>query len=95
MREERKKDTSLKDGARHQWLIPVISAIWEAWMEGSRLEARPAKQFTRPSLQNNQSKMDWKCDSSSRAPVLQVHSPEFQLKSHQNKKKKKKKNWGM
>jgi hypothetical protein len=31
-------------------------------------------------LQNNQSKMDWRHDSSSRVPVLQARSPEFKNK---------------
>jgi hypothetical protein len=35
-----------------------------------------------PHLQNNQSKMDWRCGSSSRVPALQA-------KFHQKKKKKK------
>jgi hypothetical protein len=29
-------------------------------------------------FQNNQSKMDWRCDSSITAPALQPQSPEFQ-----------------
>jgi hypothetical protein len=31
--------------------------------------------------------MDWRCDSSSKVPALQVQSPEFKWKSHQKKKK--------
>jgi hypothetical protein len=38
-------------------------------------------------LQNNQSKVDWNCGPSSRAPALQVWSPEFKPLSHQKKKK--------
>jgi hypothetical protein len=39
-----------------------------------------------PHLQNNQSKMDWRCGSSSRVPALQVWSPEFKLQFHNQKK---------
>jgi hypothetical protein len=42
----------------------------------------------RPHLQNNQSKMEWRCDSSFRAPPWQAQSPEFKPQSRQNKKKK-------
>jgi hypothetical protein len=34
-------------------------------------DLRPARaEFTRPHLQNNQSKMDWRCDSSGSVPAL-------------------------
>jgi hypothetical protein len=39
--------------------------------------------LAKPHLQNNQSKMDWRCGSSSKAPDLQARSPEFKLQSHQ------------
>jgi hypothetical protein len=38
---------------------------------------------------NNQSKMDWRCDSSGRAPALQVQSPEFKAQSHLKTKQNK------
>jgi hypothetical protein len=44
----------------------------------------------RSHLQKIQSKMDWKCDLSGRAPALQVQSPEFKL--HLTGEKKTKKN---
>jgi hypothetical protein len=44
----------------------------------------------RPNLQNNQSKMDWRCGSSDRIPALQAQSPEFKPQSHQKKRKKRK-----
>jgi hypothetical protein len=34
--------------------------------------------------------MDWKCDSSSRAPALQERSPKFKPQFHQQKKKERK-----
>jgi hypothetical protein len=43
----------------------------------------------RPSLQNNQSKKDWRCGSRSRAPAFQARSSEFTLQvplKQQNKK---------
>jgi hypothetical protein len=39
-----------------------------------------------PHLQNNQSKMDWRCGSSRRAPALQVWNAEFKPQSHKKKK---------
>jgi hypothetical protein len=44
----------------------------------------------RSHLQKIQSKMDWKCDLSGRAPALQVQSPEFKLHLTGEKKNKKK-----
>jgi hypothetical protein len=55
------------------WLTPVILATWEAENgRGSWFKASLGKQFARPHLQNNQSKMDWRCGSSGKAPALQV-----------------------
>jgi hypothetical protein len=45
----------------------------------------PSFQSTRTDLQNNQRKMDWRCDSNSRVPALQVQSPEIKHKSLQKK----------
>jgi hypothetical protein len=39
-------------------------------------------------LQNNQSKIDWRFNSSSRTPALQVWSLEFKPQSHQTTKKR-------
>jgi hypothetical protein len=44
-----------------------------------------------PRLQNNQSKMDWKCGSSSREPALQTWSPEFEPQVHKNNNNEKEK----
>jgi hypothetical protein len=51
----------------HQWLKPIILATLEA--EVGRIEcSRPTQENSQEiHLQNNQSKMDWKCGSSSRA----------------------------
>jgi hypothetical protein len=38
-----------------------------------------------PHLQNNHSKMDWRCGSSSSAPALHLQSPEFKHQSYQKK----------
>jgi hypothetical protein len=76
-------------GARHQWLTPVILATSRLTLGGWRFEASPGKQFYRPHLQNNQSKMDWGCGSSSRAPALQVQSLEFKPQSQERKKERK------
>jgi hypothetical protein len=60
---------------------------------GSRFEASPGKYFLRaptlhpPNLQNNHSKMDWRCGSSDTTPALQVGIPEFKPQSHQKQTK--------
>jgi hypothetical protein len=48
-------------------------------------ESRPAQANSSgdPHLQNNQSKMDERCGSSSRAPAVQVWSPQFKSQSYQ------------
>jgi hypothetical protein len=38
---------------------------------GLQFETSPGKYFTRPHLQNNQSKVDWRCGSVDRVPALQ------------------------
>jgi hypothetical protein len=65
----------------HQWLFGRLRSG----------QASPGEQFSRPLFQNNQSKMYWRCGSSSREPALQAQSPEFELQSHQKKKEKIKK----
>jgi hypothetical protein len=56
---------------------------------GARGKASLGKSFRRTPtptpcdrLQNNQSKMDWRCGPSGRAPALQVWNPEFKSQSH-------------
>jgi hypothetical protein len=49
---------------------------WPAWINTLR----------DPHLQNNQSKMDWRCGSSSRVAALQVWSPEFKPQYHKTNK---------
>jgi hypothetical protein len=65
--------------------MPLILAIWEA--ESRRITVRGQRRFMRPPhLQNDQSKVDWRCGSSGRTPALQVWSPEFKTKSYWKKK---------
>jgi hypothetical protein len=47
----------------------VTLAIWEAEIRKTVLKASPGKYFVRAYLQNNQSKMDWRCSSSGRTPT--------------------------
>jgi hypothetical protein len=68
--------------ARHR-LTPVILATWKA--EIRRINASLSKKFMRPYLQNNQSKVDCRCDLSGGAPPLELCSTEFN--SHQHNKK--------
>jgi hypothetical protein len=59
---------------------------------GLRVEVSLGKQFVRPHLQNNQSKMDLRYDSSHREPALEGQNPEFKTQSQPKKKKKKERN---
>jgi hypothetical protein len=72
--------------AGHHWLTPVIYVLGRLRSRESWFEASLGKYFSRPHLQNNQSKMDWSCGSS-KAPALQVQSPEFKPRSHKKTKK--------
>jgi hypothetical protein len=65
--------------------MPIILATWQAEDYGSRPALANSLQDSH--LQNNQSKIIWRCGSSSRAPALQVQS----TKVNPNPIKKKKK----
>jgi hypothetical protein len=62
----------MKEGAgHHPWLMSVILATWEAEIR-TTVASQPGQiVHDTPHLQNNQSKMDWRCGSSSRVPDLQ------------------------
>jgi hypothetical protein len=53
--------------------------------ENSSLRPAWANKSWDPHLQNNHSKMDWRCGSSGTAPALSLWSPEFKLWSHKTK----------
>jgi hypothetical protein len=75
-----------KLGALAHMCNPSYLGGWD--QEDLGFKANQGKQFKRsPHLQNNQSKMDLRWDSSDRVPALQVWSPEF--KPNPTKKKKK------
>jgi hypothetical protein len=40
----------------------------------------------RPHQQNNQSKTNWRCDRSNKAPALEAQNPDYIPQSHQKKK---------
>jgi hypothetical protein len=53
--------------------MPAILATLEAEIRRIVVQSQPAQIVTQDSVsKNNQSKMTWKCDSSSRTPALQV-----------------------
>jgi hypothetical protein len=58
------------DGVVCWCLTLVVLVTWEAEMGGLWLRPAWANSYRDPHLQNNQSKMDWGCDSNSRAPAL-------------------------
>jgi hypothetical protein len=69
---------------------PVILATWRLRLEGSGrswFKVSLGKQFARPHLQNNQSKMDWRHGPCGRTPALPARSPEFKPQFYQKKKK--------
>jgi hypothetical protein len=70
--------------------MSVILAAWGAEIRKINVQGQPRQIVHRDlHLQNNQSKMNWRSDSSSRAPVLQGQSPEVQTLVSPKKKKKK------
>jgi hypothetical protein len=56
---------------------PSYLGGWDWKEQGSRPAWANCSQEPAPHLQNNQSKMNCRCDSSGRASALQVCSPEF------------------
>jgi hypothetical protein len=70
------------------WLTLVILVTWEAEIRRIAVWGQPGggEQFLRPHLQNNQSKMDWRCNSRCRSPALQMWSPESKSQFYNNNK---------
>jgi hypothetical protein len=66
--------------ARHWWLAPVILPLWEAEIERTEAEGQPEQTVheTPISKKNNQSKMDQRCRSSSRAKPQALAKPQVQ-----------------
>jgi hypothetical protein len=72
----------------HWWFIPVTLATWKAKIGRIMIWDQPGQILCKtPYLQNNQSKIDWRCGSSSMALALQVWSPEFKTPVPLKKKK--------
>jgi hypothetical protein len=67
--------------------MPVILATWKAEIRISVKKPAQTINVQDPHLQNNQSKMGWRCDLRGRMPALQ--SPEFKPQSYQKTKTKK------
>jgi hypothetical protein len=61
--------------------MPVILAAWEAGIRRMAVPGQQGQIVYEAHFQNNQSKMDWRCGSRSRALALQVQSPEFKAQS--------------
>jgi hypothetical protein len=60
--------------------MSVVLVTWEVEIRKMMVRDQPRLMVHEiPHLQNNQSKINWTCDSSSRAPVLPSRSPEFKL----------------
>jgi hypothetical protein len=66
------KHTQLGFRGSH-WLSKLFGRLKS---RGPWFEASLGKYFARLYFHNNQSKMNWRCGSSSRAPALQPGSPE-------------------
>jgi hypothetical protein len=60
--------------AGHWWFVPVTVATWEAEIRRIVVWGCLGIYFMKPHLQNNYSKMDWRCCSGSRVPTLQVQT---------------------
>jgi hypothetical protein len=72
-------------GAGHRWLTPVLLATWGAEIAKTAVQGQPGQIVHKPHLQNNQSKMDWRCGSRTKTPALQVQSSELKPQSNQKK----------
>jgi hypothetical protein len=75
--------------------VPLVHACNPSYLVGWNQEdcvLRPtqANYLQDLNLQNTQSKMDWKCDSSHRLPALLAGSSEFNLHSHHKQSHNKK-----
>jgi hypothetical protein len=70
--------------------VLVILPTWKTEIRRITFKTSPGKYFPRLHLQYNQSKMDWRCESSGREPDLKVGSPKFKLQFHQKQTKTKK-----
>jgi hypothetical protein len=60
----------IKDTAGCWWLMSAILATWEAEMWRIEVRRQPGQivlETPSPNLQNNQSKVDWRCGSMGRA----------------------------
>jgi hypothetical protein len=60
----------------------MILATWRLRYGRLKFEASPGKRV-HEIPQNNQSKIDWRCGSSGRAPALQAQTSVFTSQSHQ------------
>jgi hypothetical protein len=77
---------SKKFSKRSQVLVThaYILVAWETEIWMITVQGQPQKivcEMPPTHLQNNQTKTDWRCGSSSRAPALQVQSLEFKPQS--------------
>jgi hypothetical protein len=70
--------------------MPIILVPWEAEIRNIMVRGQPRQIVCENQLKNNQSKMDWRCDSRGRVLALQAGNRGFQSLSYQKKKKKKK-----
>jgi hypothetical protein len=64
-----------KSGISGHQKSPEILATWEAEMGRIVVRGQPGQTVLQIQLQNKQSKMDWRCGSSGRAPALPARSP--------------------
>jgi hypothetical protein len=74
MKKDCQKISIMASMSQAWWLMPVILATWEAGIRGIAVWGQPGQIVSRSHLQNNQSKMDWRCVSSqwTGVPALQV-----------------------
>jgi hypothetical protein len=70
-----------------QGLSSIILTTMETELWRILVRGQPRQKFARPHLQNNKSKMDWRCGLSNQPIALQVGTTEFKPQSPPKKKK--------
>jgi hypothetical protein len=64
--------TNKKGTAKHQWLTLTILTTLEVEIRRIIVRGQPGQIGMRPHFQNNKSKMDWRCGSNSKVPILEL-----------------------
>jgi hypothetical protein len=65
--------------------LKLVLASWDTEIRRIKVGGQSGQIVLDPHLQNNQSKMDWRCGSSGRTPALQAQGSKFKPHCHQKR----------